>query len=267
MDQARTRPPDFLTHLADESARFALAIGATAPDARVPTCPDWTSDDLLWHLAEVQWFWGTIVRDGLTGQQAEERKPDRPAGRPALSGFYHRASRDLALALAAATPDQAAWTWSDEHSVGFIRRRQAHEAMIHRIDAELVAGHRTGMDRALSADGVDEALRVMFAGLSEWAAFTPTPGRTLRVTATDTADTWLVALGTMTGSDGGTSYDEPSIEVADADPGGEAAAGLSGTAADLDCWLWGRPPAGPVARTGDPGVLADFGAIVAGGIQ
>jgi uncharacterized protein (TIGR03083 family) len=267
MNQESARPPDFLTHLAAESARFLQVLGATPPDAPVPTCPDWTADDLLWHLGEVQWFWGTIVRDGLTGEQAEQRKPGRPAGRNTLIEFYRRSSRDLGLALAAAAPDQAAWTWSDDHTVGFIRRRQAHEALIHRIDAELTAGDRTSMDPALSADGVDEALRVMFAALPGWATFTPEPDRTLRVTVTDTADSWLVVLGTMTGSDGGTSYHEPCIAVADTDPGGEAAAMVSGAAHDLDCWLWGRPPAGQVSRTGDPGVLDDFGAIVADGIQ
>ncbi|MHB1430780.1 MAG: maleylpyruvate isomerase family mycothiol-dependent enzyme [Streptosporangiaceae bacterium] len=267
MNLRSARRPDFLTHLAAESARFLQALSPTPPDAPVPTCPGWTADDLLWHLGEVQWFWGTIVRDGLTGEQAEQRKPGRPAGRDALADFYRRSSGDLSLALAAAAPAQPAWTWSSDQSVGFVRRRQSHEALIHRIDAEVTAGNRTGMDPALSADGVDEVLRVMFAGLPGWATFTPEPDQTLRVTATDTADTWLVVLGTMTGSDGGTSYHEPCIAVADTDPGGEAAAIVSGAAHDLDCWLWGRPTTGQVTRTGDAGVLDDFGAIVADGIQ
>ena len=71
---------DHLVHLARESACFAEAIGAVAPAARVPSCPDWSADDLLWHLGEVQWFWGTIVREGMTGSQAEQLKPGRPAG-------------------------------------------------------------------------------------------------------------------------------------------------------------------------------------------
>jgi len=49
---------DYLGHLASESARFADAIRLAPPAARVPSCPDWTADDLLWHLAEVQFFWG-----------------------------------------------------------------------------------------------------------------------------------------------------------------------------------------------------------------
>src|SRR5499427_11116249 len=93
---------DFLDHLARESARFAQAIGEAQPGALVPSCPDWTADDLLWHLGQVQWFWGTVVREGLTGEQAEALMPARPGDRAA---FYRRVSRDLGQALSAATPD------------------------------------------------------------------------------------------------------------------------------------------------------------------
>src|SRR5215471_7614339 len=136
---------DFVAHLVRESGRFGEAIGGAPPDAPVPSCPDWNADDLLWHLAEVQWFWGTVVRDGLDGAAAEERKPDRPDGRPALMRFYLSASADLGAALASAAPQTPAWTWSDDKTVGFIRRRQAHEALIHRVDAELAAGHRRSL--------------------------------------------------------------------------------------------------------------------------
>ena len=132
---------DFLDHLELESARFAEAIDSAPPEAPVPSCPDWNADDLLWHLGEVQWFWGTIVRETADrAEQAEELKPPRPGDRAGLPAFYERASRELADVLAAAPPDTPAWTWSEDQTVGFIRRRQAHEALIHRVDAELTAG-------------------------------------------------------------------------------------------------------------------------------
>src|SRR5258706_6659118 len=162
-----------MAHLGAESARFGIAIGAAPPDARVPTCPDWNADDLLWHLGWVQWWWGTIVRDKVTGPAARAALPERPSDRDGLLTFFERASRELARILAAAPPETPAWTWSTDHTVGFIRRKQAHEALIHRIDAELVGGRRTPMDPALSADGVDEALRIMYGGnLPECGTFT-----------------------------------------------------------------------------------------------
>ncbi len=260
---------DFLDHLELESARFAEAISSAPPQAQVPSCPDWNADDLLWHLAEVQWFWGTIVRERITDAPGEGVTPSRPADRAGLAAFFDRASRELADVLAATPPDTAAWTWSEDQTVGFICRRQAHEALIHRVDAELTAGHRTPMNPGLSADGVDEALRVMYGGVPPWGSFTPSGTGTLRLRASDTGNSWLVTIGCFTGTDpsDGTSYDEPDIHAADSDPGEPAAAEIVGTAADLDCWLWHRPGYTPVTPSGDPEVLARFQSAIAPGID
>ena len=261
---------DYLDHLARESARFAAALRGAAPDAPVPSCPGWDADDLLWHLAEVQWFWGTIVREQITGEQADELKPGRPDGRDGLLAFYERASRDLGAILAERAPNSPAWTWSADHTVGFVRRRQAHEALIHRVDAELTAGQRTGMDPGLSADGVDEALRVMYGGeVPDWGSFTPAGPETIRLRATDTSGSWVVTVGRFTGTDPDdqASYDEPCLQVAERDAGEPAAAQITGTAADLDCWLWHRPPLVPVERSGDEDVLGRFDSAIAPGVN
>lgn len=255
---------DYNEHLVRESARFAAAIAQAAPAAAVPSCPAWTADDLLWHLGEVQYFWGTVVLDEVDGKTADQRTPDRPAGRAALQDFYQRASERLAGCLAGADPAAHAWTWAPEQTVGFIQRRQAHEALIHRVDAELTAGQRTPLDPRLAADGIDEALRVMYGGCPPWGTITPEAGRTLRIRATDTGDTWLVTLARFTGTDpdDGKSYDEADIHIAAADTGETAKAEISGTAADLVCWMWNREPLGPVTQSGDQPVLDGFGAII-----
>lgn len=261
---------DYLDHLRRESSRFADALAAAAPQAPVPSCPDWNADDLLWHLAEVQWFWGTIVRERLLDPApAEAMKDQRPSDRQALAACYDRASRDLQEILTDTSPDTEVWTWSSDQTVGFIRRRQAHEALIHRVDAELTAGRRTPLDPGLAADGVDEVLRVMYGGAPPWGTFTPYDAKTIRLQVTDTGKSWLVRLGRFAGIDpsDGTSYDEPDLRVDDTDEGIEAAATVTGEAADLDCWLWHRPPEGPVERTGDEAVLAEFDATITPGIN
>jgi uncharacterized protein (TIGR03083 family) len=251
------KPEDYLDHLVHDSARFADAIQQAPPQARVPSCPDWDADDLLWHLGLVQYFWTSVVRDKLDGGEAEKRNPERPAGgRPELLEFYRQASSALAATLRATSPDTPGWSWSREQTVGFTYRRQAHEALIHRVDAELTAGARTAMDSQLCADGVDEVLRIMYAGCPDWGTITPEPGRTLRLRATDTGDSWLITLARFTGTDPeGKSHDEPDLHIAESDRGEQARAEITGTAADLDCWLWRRPAFGAITQSGDQDVL------------
>jgi Mycothiol maleylpyruvate isomerase N-terminal domain/MDMPI C-terminal domain len=246
-------------------------LDRAAPDIPVPACPEWNAMDLYWHLAEVQWFWGSVVAKGATTTaEASQIRAGRPATGAEVRAFYAAASSQLGKVLAAAEPGTPAWTWADDHTVGFVRRRQAHEALIHRIDAELTTASRTAMDPDLSADGVDEALRVMHGGdVPAWAALASDGARTLRIRATDTADSWFVTLGQLSGTDpaDGKSYDQPGMLVAEADQGAEAAATIEGSAADLDCLLWHRPPIGVIGRSGTAGALGDFDALIAEGIS
>jgi uncharacterized protein (TIGR03083 family) len=261
---------DYVAHLARESAQFAHALDAAGPEDPVPSCPGWTADDLLWHLGEVQWFWGAVVADRVDRQAAESLKPARPASRAELVEFYLAASSRLGSALAAAAPEDPAWTWADDKTVGFIRRRQAHEALIHRVDAELTAGSRTVMDRQLSSDGIDEVLMIMYGGeLPPWGQFAADGARTLRIQADDTGDSWFVELGQFSGTDPEDQkvYDRPGIQVTRTGPVSQAAATIEGTGPDLDCWLWHRPGPSQVQRSGDQDVLASFDSLIAAGVD
>ncbi len=261
---------DFLDHLARESARFAEALRDASPESAVPSCPAWDADDLLWHLAEVQWFWGTVVREHvLDTKVADALTVERPHGRDGLEAFYHQSSNDLVEVLTRFAPEAAAWTWAPEQTVGFIRRRQAHEALIHRVDAELTAGARTEMDPELSSDGVDEVLCVMYGGAPPWGTFVANPAQTLQITSTDTGHTWGLVLGWFTGTDpdDDTSHDQADLRVVDIDERDQAAVHIAGRAADLDCWLWHREPARAVEVTGDRVVLSTFESTIAPGIN
>lgn len=259
---------DFDRHLAEDSARFLDALGRSTPEMPVPSCPDWTADDLLWHLAEVQGFWAAIVADRLADPaEAEASKPARPADREGLLGYAADCGQRLRAALADAADAMPVWTWSDDKTVAFVRRRQAHEALVHRVDAELTIGQRSPMDPELCADGVDEVLRVMYGGAPSWGTFTPYDDRAARMTATDTGASWLVLPGRFTGTDPDSGpVDEDDLRVADEGTAAEAAH-IRATAADLDCWLWHRDPAGPVERGGDAEVLGRLDRILSQAIN
>jgi len=260
---------DYVAHLRSNSARFADVLSKLRDPVRVPSCPDWDAGDLLWHLTEVQWFWGSIVVDRLDSPDpAEEGKPERPGDYEDLVQLFAQASNRLADALENTPPQTPLWTWADnDQTAGFVRRRQAHEALIHRIDAELTATLPSVLDRALASDGVDEVLGVMLGDLPDWATFTPDDA-VIRVETVDSARRWNVVLGRFTGTspNSGNTYDEAALEVL-ADSDATAATTVRGTAADLDLWLWNRGPERRLQVDGSVEVFDRFKAIIAEGVQ
>jgi uncharacterized protein (TIGR03083 family) len=260
---------DFIPYIRAESARFAAALAAADPAARVPTCPDWNAADLLWHLTEVQLFWGAIVRDRLDDPAvADAAAPARPDDFAALLALFGGATDALIDTLTNTAGDTEVWTWASDHSVNFVRRRQAHEALIHRLDAELVGGDVTAIDPVLAVDGVDEALVIVHGELAEWATFTP-DGTIGTVEATDADARWRVALGRFvgTGPDSGKQYDMDSLTVVAAEPATPVAFTVRGRGGDLDAWLWGRGGADSLEVDGDRDAFRRLELIVARGVD
>jgi uncharacterized protein (TIGR03083 family) len=259
----RLAPATYLDHIRTESARFAEVLAACPPEARVPSCPDWDAADLAWHLTEVQHFWEHVIthRPAPPETYAE---PERPGTYAEVLAAFDATHAAFVAALEAADPDDAAWSWSvpGDQRVGFTYRRQAHEALIHRLDAELAAGLVTDLPAALAADGVDEALAVMYGGLPPWGRFEPRP-QYAEFRATDTATSVWVQLGTFSGTtpEGVERRGEPDQHVVP-DPGVPAGLVVTGTAADLDAWLWHRVGDDRVSITGDDDVRAHVGAVL-----
>lgn len=253
---SRLDPAQYVAHLRRESTRFRDVLTTTPAVARVPSCPDWDADDLLWHLGEVQWFWGEVVGSRPAGPPEEH--PARPADREGLLAFFDEASERLAGLLGSLPPDEPAWTWADEQTVGFTQRRQAHEAMVHRLDAELAAGAVTALPAELAADGVAEVVDVMKGGEPPaWGAFTP-DGHTTALELTDTGDRLVLRTGRFTGTDpgSGTAYDVPHLVRAADDAPADAV--VRGGAADVDAWLWRRTDRARLAVSGSEAAFAAF---------
>lgn len=256
---ARLSPDDYLRHLQAESARFREVLVDCDPEARVPSCPDWTAADLLRHLGGVQEYWATVLRQRPAGppDDPDDSEPGRPESYAALVDHFDTSSEALFHELAGVDPAEETWTWSEDHTAGFVLRRQAHEALIHRVDAELAAGQLTAIDPVLAADGVDEVLDIMLGGTPTWGTFTGTD-RYVRVDIAETDESLWVQLGRFTGtSPDGTAYDLDDINVVDARDD-EPDVVVSGPAAALDAWMWRRADDTGITITGEESVAEHF---------
>lgn len=252
--------PDLLAAIRTESAAFRSTLADCDPEARVPACPDWNAGDLLWHLAEVQLFWATVVEERPSSPREDRQVPDRPASYVDLLDFFDQSSGRMIEAFVAADPAETAWHWSMVQTVGTSYRRQAHEALIHRVDAEQTAAvEMSPLPAELAADGVLECLELMYGGdAPDWARFEPGPGF-LEVRVTDLERSIWTRPGLLFGTDpdSGINYDGPHVHVVSGPADGPQAT-ISGTAADLDVWLWSRGDEASISTTGDDSTLAAF---------
>lgn len=247
---------DYLAHLTADSARFADVLAGADPSASVPACPAWTAADLLHHLTEVQHFWQHVVtvRPEPPKDYVEPTPADDYQARLAA---FDEASRGLRDALAAADPADESWTWTDDRTVGFSFRRQALEALIHRVDAEQTTGQASTIDAALAADGVHEVLATFYGGAPDNCTFSGLP-HYVRIDLTDTGDAIWTQLGHVDGTDDdGIEHHEDGIVVVD-DPGQEPDAVISGTAEALLLRLWRRGDGGDTHLTGDLAMVDHF---------
>ena len=257
-------PESYLEHIRVESARFRDVLADCDPAARVPTCPDWSAEDLLWHLAHVQRFWAGIVVDRPV-EKDESDQPERPAAYADVLAAFDEWSAALVGALDGVDTKEEAWTWSEDHTVGFILRRQAHEALIHRLDAEQTAGvEPADVDANLAADGVAEMIGVMFGGCPPWGSWEPLP-HYARLDCTDTGDELWAQFGLFSGTDpdsGEVISAEEDFHLVEAPDDVEPDVVIDGSAAALDAWLWHRGDDTGLSIAGDRSILDRFRAIV-----
>lgn len=157
-------------------------------DAEVVKCPGWSVADLVWHLREVHYFWGSIV-DGLLDDPDPVPDLVRPDDPSQLLDDYRRGVNWLEYVLGRA--DQAApiWTWSHQKDVAFVTRHQVQEAAVHRWDAETAAGDEFVVEPDVAADSIDEFLEHSTPGRYKDAR---TLGGSVHIHATDVDGEWFI---------------------------------------------------------------------------
>ncbi|MBP2475969.1 uncharacterized protein (TIGR03083 family) [Crossiella equi] len=227
---------DFLEQIRVHSEALRAAALKAGPDAPVPTCPGWTVQKLVAHLARIQAWVAVNIETAAT-----ERPEFPPAPRDwAELHAWWVARQDRLLTVLAETPRSAAsWTFGLQvaEPVAFWARRQAHEAAIHRLDAEHALYEVAGgvdpaaelrFDPPFAADGVAEALGVVLRARPH--AEIQDEG-TLLFHAADAGETWQLTL---------VPGERPELGPVRGS-GVDADAVVAGTADAVYRWLWRRP--------------------------
>ncbi len=203
----------------------------------VPSCPDWTMADLVYHLGWVHSFWGQIVAGRLT-DVGDYVHPERPAD-DALLDWFGETCASVADVLDHANPSDEVWSWSAQKDVAFVQRRMTHEAAVHTWDAVGAVGDPEPIDADLAVDGIDEYIDLF---MPVWVRQPVDAGPySVSLRASDRSTRWWLEVrhGELSTSRGGL--------VADAI--------VSGTASDLLLLLWGRAEPAALDLEGEPTAL------------
>lgn len=192
----------FAVELCAEAEAFAGTVEGADLALRVPTCPEWTLEQLVHHVGRA-YYWATAIStSGTTRFIPFESVPE--AVLPQQPGKYgdwlRDGARQLVCAVAEAGAGSRVWTWAQDRRAGFWLRRLTFETVLRRADAAFAAGRPYELAADLAADGVSESLELLASRMT----VNPSPalaslagtGQTLHLHATDDglgdAGEWLV---------------------------------------------------------------------------
>jgi uncharacterized protein (TIGR03083 family) len=244
----------YFAEISGSAARLADIVRTSDPDRPVPTCPDWTLRQLATHIGRVHRWAAHIVATRSAdyvpfSSIADARYPQPPKERAA----WLRAGADRVIEAITDAGDASVWAFGRLAPAGFWARRQSHETMVHRVDAELAVGQDSVLDADLAADAIDEWLALATGSWRSAEGPGPLPpgaSLQLQVTGAGKAPGWLI-----TGSGAGPGV-QRSDQFADSRVP-DADVSLSGPAGPLLLVLVRRLPADNpgVTVTGNRAVL------------
>ncbi|MEV6836175.1 maleylpyruvate isomerase family mycothiol-dependent enzyme [Streptomyces sp. NPDC051133] len=186
----------------------ALVTSGADLSATVPTCPDWSLEQLVRHMGGALRWAAALVRTRAQEQLPTEQVPlgggsEAKGDAAALDAWLAETGELVVAALREAGPDAKVWSWTGMATSGFWARRMACEITVHRADAALTVGAPYEVAPDIAADALDEWLQlvewVQRSGAREWARELRGPRRSIHLHATDTAPElnaeWLVEVG------------------------------------------------------------------------
>jgi uncharacterized protein (TIGR03083 family) len=189
---------DYVAALLEQNELFGELIHDADPSTPVPTCPEWTLQQLFRHVGRGHRWAAQIVGDRLEDyldpRTVRNGKP--PSDPDGAIEWLHGSARAVIGAVADAGEDTPVWTFLGPRPAAWWVRRRLHEATVHRADAALALGVRYDLTASLAADGISEWLDRLAAEQTTPGSAPLDPGVTLHLHATDdlnSAGEWMIA--------------------------------------------------------------------------
>ncbi|MCV7344957.1 maleylpyruvate isomerase family mycothiol-dependent enzyme [Mycolicibacterium rhodesiae] len=151
---------DFATALIAENTALADLLRDADLSIPVPTCPEWTLEQLMRHVGRGDRWCAQIVAeqsmDFIDPRTVEGGKP--PAGRDNEIAWLQAGPRQLIDAVAATGAETPVWTFLGPRPAAWWIRRRLHEAVVHRADVAIALGVGFEVEPAVAADAITEWL-------------------------------------------------------------------------------------------------------------
>jgi uncharacterized protein (TIGR03083 family) len=177
-----------------EIDRFATVLEGANDATMVPSCPEWSVNQLAEHLGHVHRWAEHLVRVRAT-QRVPSKEMDFARG-PVNAPWIRSGGASLLATLRSGNPEESMWAWGVDQHLRFWSRRQLHETFVHRLDLELAVGRAPVVDPLVASDAIDEFL----VNLESAGDFSPDVreirggNELIQITVTDVAGLWTIEL-------------------------------------------------------------------------
>lgn len=217
-----------------------VELCAANMDAPVPSCPDWDGAGLLSHVTRVWHMLAIICEEGRDNFPGRDDFPPRPAEGDEVAGATEALDRVIA-AMSALEPGAPMWSWGTTQSSDYFFRRLHLENLVHRVDAEQMAGLESEVDSDEGMDGVSERFEEFVHRKPE------RPSGSFHLHRTDGPGEWTAKV------------EDDELIVTQEHAKGDAAA--KGSGAELLLAMWGRTSVDTLETFGEASLVEEWFAL------
>jgi len=187
----------YVTGVVEQTRAVAELVRGADASARVPTCPQWTMDDLVDHVGATQRMVVMLVGERMTEPSAAfARQARRPADPGQWPGWLTDGADQVGRTFASVADDTPVWDPSGGAAgVPFWSRRLFGEICVHGADVAATVGvpYELAPERAVGA--IDDWLDTLtssgyWENRPDFAAGMRGDGQTLHFHATDAPGEW-----------------------------------------------------------------------------